>query len=117
MVGVFDFPLLRAEKRDKRWLIPLAIAGVVGVWGLLYLDLVLGLVLELVPSCCGVGCVEFPLVEFSLLIVIGLMGGSNLRIKARFSPIACLRLDSALGIYTSKIFVFFQHKNRCNTCR
>ena len=115
MAGVFDFPLLRAEKRDKRWLIPLAVAGVVGVWGLLSLDLVLDLVLELVPSCCGVGCVEFPLVEFSLLI--GLMGGSNLLIKARFSPIACLRLDSALGIYTSKIFVFFQHKNRCNICR
>ena len=83
MVGaVFNFLLLRAEKRDKRWLIPLAVAGVVGVWGLLSLDIVLDLVLELVPSCCGVGCVEFPLVEFSLLI--GLMGGSNLRIKARF---------------------------------
>ena len=85
MVGVvFDFPLLRAEKRDKRWIVPLAVAGVVGVWGLLSLDLVLDLVLELVPSCFGVGCVEFPLVEFSLLI--GLMGGSNLRIKARFLP-------------------------------
>ena len=61
MVGVaFDFPLLRAEKRDKRWLIPLAVAGVVGVWGLLSLDLVFDLVLKLVPSCCGVGCVEFP---------------------------------------------------------
>ena len=83
MVGiVFDFPLLRAEKRDKRWLIPLAVAGVVGVWGLLYLDLVLDLALELVPSCCGVECVEFPMFELSLLI--GLMGGSNLLIKACF---------------------------------
>ena len=83
MVGVvFDFSLLRAEKRDKRWLIPLTVVGVVGVWGLLSFDLILDLVLELVPSCCGVGCVEFPLMELSLLI--GLMGGSNLLIKARF---------------------------------
>ena len=95
--------------------IPLAVAGVVGVWGLLSLDLVLDLVLELVPSCCGMGCVEFPLLELSLLN--GLMGGSNLRIKARFSPIACLRLDSALGTYILKIFVFSQHKNSCNICR
>ena len=73
MVGVFDSPLLRAEMRDIRWLIPLAVAGVVGVWELLSIDLVFDLALELVPSCCGAECVEFPLVEFSLLI--GLMGG------------------------------------------
>jgi len=82
VVGVFDFPLLRAEKIYIIWLIPLAVAGVVGVWGLLPLDLVFDLVPELVPSCCGVDRVEFQLFEHPLLI--GLMGGSNLCIKAPF---------------------------------
>ena len=91
MVGViFDFPLLRAEKRDKRWLIPLAVTGVAGVWGLLSLDLVFDLVLELVLSCCGVG------------FLIGLMGGSNLLIKARFflpkPTYACLTSLNGVGL-------------------
>ena len=57
---------------------PIVVAGVLG---LLFLDLVFDLVHELVPSCCGVGCVVFPS-EHSLLI--GLMGGSNLIMKAVF---------------------------------
>ena len=44
MVGVFDFPLLRAEKRDKIWLIPLAVADVVVILVLLSPDLVFNLV-------------------------------------------------------------------------
>ena len=81
VVGVFDFPLLRAEKRDGRWLVPLVVAGVVGVWGLLFLDPMFDLALELVPSCCGVGCVEF---SIELLFLFGLMGGSNLCMKVPF---------------------------------
>ena len=82
MAGIFEFPLLRAEKRDtRRWLIPLAVAGLVGGLGGLCLDLVVDLVFALVPSCYGVGCTVFPR-EHSLLS--GLMGGSNLDVKDFF---------------------------------
>ena len=65
------------------------------MWGLLSLDLFFDLVLELVPSCCGVGCVEFPL--FELLLLIGLMGGSNLCIQAHL--VVYFKADSS---YISK---------------
>jgi len=78
VVGVFNFSLLRAEKRDKRWLISMDVARVFGVLVVLFLDLVFDLVCELVLSCYGLECVVHS-IELSLLV--GRMDGSNLSMK------------------------------------
>jgi len=80
-VGVFDFLLLRAKKERYHMAHPLAVAGLVGVLELLFLDLVFDLVRKLVPSCDGVGCAAFPSV---LSLLIGLINGSNLSMSVFF---------------------------------